>query len=356
MRKKIEFLKTLAVFTATIIGVGIFGLPYVAMKSGFLIMVLYFIAAAFLTIVVHCLLGEVACDTHKIARIPGYAGEYIGPKAKKIAFIISSLGLIGALLAYLILGGEFLHLFLGNFLGGSLPLYILIYFAAGALLIYFGIKSIAQLDLIMLIAFVVILLLFFIRGLPFLHLENFTTFNPKFITLPYGIVLFSLWAITLVPEIKEMVDRKRRRLKRVIVFGIIIAALCYLLFIFTILGASGPNTSKNAISGFAKSIGNRVIILGYIFGLVTTFDSFITLGLTLKKIFWYDFKIPEKVSWFLACFAPLILYFCGLKNFIDIIGLTGAVMLGLEAIIVILIYKNFIKKDSNDPRRGGFTF
>ncbi|MGC9049274.1 MAG: aromatic amino acid transport family protein, partial [Patescibacteria group bacterium] len=76
MSKKFEFIKALAVFTNTIIGVGIFGLPYVAMKTGFLVVVFYFIAIAILAIIVHCLLGEVARDTHKIARVPGYAAEY----------------------------------------------------------------------------------------------------------------------------------------------------------------------------------------------------------------------------------------------------------------------------------------
>lgn len=344
MKKISQFFKALAVFSGTTIGVGIFGLPYVAMKTGFFVVFFYFIAITVLAIIVHYLFGEVTRDTHRIGRIPGYAEEYLGAKAKKISFIISSLGLIGALLAYLILGSEFLYLFLNPYLGGSPLLYLLIYFLAGTFLIYCGIKSIAQFELIMLIVFIAILFLFFWRGLPFVKFENFLTFNPQLITLPYGITLFSLWGIALVPEIKEMVERDRKKLRQVISWGIIIAALCYLIFIFTILGASGPNTSENAISGFAKSIGNKIVILGYLFGIITTFTSFISLGLTLKKIFWLDFKIPRNLSCLIACFIPLILYFCGLKSFIDIIGLTGALMLGLEAIIVILIYKNFIQK------------
>lgn len=344
MRKKFEFLKALAVFTSTIIGVGIFGLPYVAMKVGFFVVLLYFFAIAILAIVVHCLLGEVSRDTHTIARIPGYAGEYIGPKAKKISFVISSLGLIGALLAYLILGGEFLYLLLGKVLGGPSILYALVFFIAGAYLIYHGMKNISYFEFIMFIAFMGILVFFFYRALPFIHFNHFLTFSPKLLTFPYGVVLFSLWGIAMVPEIKEMVNRDRKRLRQVIITGVVIAALCYLFFILTILGASGPQTSKNAITGFAAAIGDRVVNLGYIFGLITTFTSFITLGLTLKKIFWYDFKVSHRVSWTLACFIPLGLYFLGLKNFIDVIGLTGALMLGLEAIIVVFIYKNFMRK------------
>ena len=344
LQKKIEFLKALAVFTGTIVGVGIFGLPFVAMKTGFWVVAVYFVGVAVMAIIVQSLLGEVARDTHKIARIPGYAEEYIGPGAKKTSFVISSLGLMGALLAYLILGGTFLHSLLATTLGGSVIIYILLFFIAGAFLIFCSIKNIAQFELIMFVIFVAILILFFIKGFPAVNVLNFSGFNPKLITFPYGIILFSLWGIALVPEVKEIVERDRKKLRQVIAWGVILAALCYLIFIITVLGVSGQDTTKDAISGFAKKIGPQIVAIGYMFGLITTFSSFVALGMTLKKIFWLDFHLPKNLSWFIACFTPLILYFCGLKSFLDIIGLTGALMLGLEAIMVIFIYRSFIKK------------
>ena len=39
----LKYLKALSVFAGTIIGVGIFGLPYVASKVGFFVVVLYFL-------------------------------------------------------------------------------------------------------------------------------------------------------------------------------------------------------------------------------------------------------------------------------------------------------------------------
>jgi len=141
-----------------------------------------------------------------------------------------------------------------------------------------------------------------------------------------------------------MLNRDRKKIRQVLVAGSIIPTLCYLIFVFIILGVNGVKTSPDAISGFAKTIGSKVVQLGFIFGLITTFTSFITLALTLKKTFWYDLKLSKNVSWLIACFTPLLLYLAGFKNFIDVIGLTGAVMLGLEAIIVIFTYKAFIQK------------
>lgn len=340
----IKFLEALAVFTGTIIGAGIFGLPYIASKAGFGVMVFYFFVLIILTIIIHFLLAEVSRDTQRIARIPGYAEEYLGKGWRNFSLAVSSLGLIGALLAYLILGGKFLAFYFSPYFGGQTILYTIVYFILGAFLIYRGTRSIAKTEIIMGLTFILILFFFFSRGLPSIHLENFLTFNPRYFIFPYGAILFSLWGLALVPEIKEMVERDRKKLRLVISSGIILSGLCYLFFIFVILGVSGPKTSPDAISGFALAIGGQAVRLGFIFGLLTTFTSFITLGLTLKKIFQYDLKLPEKTSWAIACFSPLLLYLSGIKNFIEVISLTGAVMLGLEAVIVIFIYKKFLEK------------
>lgn len=344
LRKKIEFAKALATFTGTIIGVGIFGLPYVAMKAGFFTVLIYFIFLAFITIVVNTLYGEVVCDTHKVARTPGYVEEYIGAKPKKISLIVTSISLFGVLLAYLILGGEFLHLFLSPLYGGTPIIYILIFFLVSALFIYQGIKSIAGLQFIMLIVFLGILLFFLYQATPFINFKNFLTFNSDFFIFPYGIILFSLAGTALIPEVKEMVNRDRCQLNKIVRLGVIIASVCYLVFILAFLGATGEQTSENAIANFAVIAGQRIIIIGYLFGLITAFTSFVSLGLTLKKMFHYDFGVPDFISWLITCLIPLGLYFVGFRNFLDVIGLTGAVLLGIESLIILLIYRMYLKK------------
>lgn len=342
--KRIGFLKALATYGGTIIGVGIFGLPFVAMKAGIVVVLVYFVFIAILSIFINSIYGEMACDTQRVARVPGYAEEYLGKKAKKLSFVVSTCVLVGALLAYLILGGEFFYLLLKGIFGGPAIAYVFLFFLVGAIFIYRGIKSISKFELIMLIIFFVILFFFLSRALPFIKLDNFHVVDLKFITFPYGIILFSLNGLAMVPEAKEMVHRNRRELKKVISWGIAMAAFAYLIFIFTFLGATGQETSENAISGFASLVGPQVILLGYAFGIITTFTSFIALGLTLKKMLVYDFKYPDKVAYVFTCLAPLTLYLVGFKNFIDVIGLTGALLLGIEGGIIIFCYRNFLKK------------
>ena len=154
------FAKALSVFLGTVIGVGIFGLPYVAFKAGFYITVFYFLFMALVVISIHFIYGEITLNTKKLHRLPGYVGEYLSEGWKKFSFIVVAVGLMGALLAYLIIGGQFLNSSLGSYLGGNPFLYSLLFFALGTYLVFRGIKSISGVELSLLVVFFIILVIF----------------------------------------------------------------------------------------------------------------------------------------------------------------------------------------------------
>lgn len=351
MRINKSFIKALSFFLGTVIGVGIFGLPFVALKAGFFVVVLYFLLAVQITILVHYFYGEVILATKKKHRLPGYVGEYFGRKWKNITFFILALGFFGTLLAYIIIGGEFLNFLLASYFGENLILYTLLFFFAGSYLIFRGIKSISLVELLLLIFLLAIFVVFSIKTLPSIDFSNLKHLDIRFLALPYGIVLFSLWGSAVVPEVKEMfvsqgkdINSVRKELKKLIIWGVCLAAFIYLLFIFIVLGSSGSDTSREAISGLAGVIGENIIKFGFIFGIISCFTSFIAIGLTLKKTFWYDFGLPKNFAWAITCFLPLGLFFLGLRNFIEIIVFIGAVSIGTEAVIIIFLYREFLKK------------
>ncbi len=338
------FWKALSVFVGTIVGVGIFGLPWVAFKSGFFILLFYFLILGATAIVVHLMLGDVIIKTPGKHRFPGYVKEYLGPHWSKLALITICFGLFGAQLAYLVVGGGFLSNLLSPLLGGSFLIYTLIFFGIGSLFIYKGIRSISLTEFLILLLFFGLLIFFALKACPYIKIEHFSGANLKFLFYPYGIVLFSLWGSAILPEIKEILKGKRKELRKVIISGIIIAVLIYLFFTAVVLGVSGIQTSEDGIAGLSLTLGKGVARAGFIFGLVTCFTSFLTLGLTLKKVFWYDLHLSEKVSWAFAVFVPIVLFLIGFRQFISIIGLTGAFAVGIEGFIMIFLYKDFLKK------------
>ena len=70
-----------------------------------------------------------AIKTDDFKRLPGFAKIYLGKKGEWMAISSSVLSLLGIILAYLILGGEFLAGLLSPFFGGSKIIYTLLYFS-----------------------------------------------------------------------------------------------------------------------------------------------------------------------------------------------------------------------------------
>ena len=298
----------LSVISGTVIGVGIFSLPYITLKSGIWVMAGYFAIFGGIVIMVSYLFGRVCLISPDFLRLSGLAGIYLGKKGKVIAGFSTIFGLSGAILAYLIVGGEFLKELLIPFWGGDTIFYTFLYFVAGAVLIYLGIKAISKIEFLGLLLFFLILGGIFFRAYfqSAINLDNvFPVFNPGNLFLPYGAVLFSLWGAALIPEAEEMLGLNKKQLLKIIPFAILIPIAVYFVFIFLILGITGAQTTESALTGLKAFLGNGIVVLSLFFGLVTTFTSFLALGLTLKKVFMYDLGVGEKTAWAITCFPPL---------------------------------------------------
>lgn len=333
----------IATLSGTIIGVGLFALPYVTFKVGLWVILGYFLVLGPLVILIHLFFGELAIKTPDFKRLPGFAKFYLGNWGEKLAYFSTILGIFGALLAYLIVGGEFLTELLSPIFGGGKVIWTLFYFSLATVLIFFGIKAVAKVEFWGLILLFVVLFLIFLRGKYLINIENLFIGSWKLeiknLFLPYGIILFSLWGAALIPEVEEMLRERKKILRIVISTSILIPIFLYLFFIYLILGISGSQTAESAIPGLRNFLGDGIVGLGLSFGVLTTFTSFISLGLTLRKVFWYDLKMSENLSFVIACFFPLILFLIGIKQFIPVISFVGGIMLGIDGILILLMYK-----------------
>ena len=328
-----------SIISGTIIGVGLFALPYLTLKTNPWIITAYFIVLGAVAVAVHYFFAEAALKTPNLMRLPGFAKHHLGKTGYKVALVSGILGLMGANLAYLILGGRFLSAAVSPIFGFDETFYTIVYFTAGAILIFFGIKVIDKVQLIGLVLFFLALAAIFVRGRNDIDFSGLTfESDPSYFLLPYGVVLFSLWGLSLVPEAEEVLGEKAHLLKKIIPFTILVPIIFYSFFIILILGFSGSQTSPDALSGL-DSLGNGVLIIALILALLTTFTSFITLGLTLKKTLWFDLGLNKYLSWAITCFVPLALYFLGFKDFIQIVSLVGGTMVVVDGILVSLIYR-----------------
>ena len=336
----------IATLVASIVGVGIFSLPYITAQVGLFTMLGYFLILGGVMFILYLMFAEVSLVTPDYKRLPGFAEYHLGPLAKKIALGSMVISSLGSILAYLIVGGEFLSGILDPIFkigsGDSSAFYTFLYGLIGTALIFLGIKAIAKIEFWGFVLFFVVLGALFFFGLPFFKLSNLAvkTGDLSSLFLPYGAIVFSLWGLDMIPEIEEMLGKhnKKKLLKKVIVISLLLTLAIYFFFIFLTLAIAGAGVNDSAIASLRDIVGPGAATVGFIFGLIATFTSFITSGLTLEKVLHYDLKISKTVSFGLTCFIPLIVFFIGVQQFIPVISLVGGTMMGVNGLLILAMY------------------
>lgn len=343
-----RFWYAVATLIGTIVGVGIFGLPFVFSQSGFLIGVFYLLILGLAVLFIHLIYGETILRTNEPHRLVGYAGKYLGQGAKRLSTMIVLIEYYGSLLAYIIVGGEFLNILFSRWLGSEF-LWSLFFFFLGAWAIFLGIKTVAKTEFFMTVLLLATVAILIWKGWGAVDWGNLSGLNFSKFFLPYGVILFSLAGSAAIPEIRQILVGQEHKLKKAIICGTVIPAIIYFFFALVIVGITGIQTSAEAIKGLIPHLGSWVINLGAFFGILAIFTSFLVLGLNLKRVFQYDWRINSFPSFVLACAVPLVAYLAGFKNFILLIGFIGAIAGGLDAILTILIYLKVKKAGDRKP-------
>ncbi|MBD3282424.1 MAG: amino acid permease [Candidatus Portnoybacteria bacterium] len=344
-----KFIFATAVLVSTIVGVGMFSLPYAGSKTGFYLAAIFLIFLAIVMAIVHLFYGEIVSRTKEKHRLVGYAEKYLGKWGKRIVSFSVIIGFYGSLLVYMIVGGTFLKTIF-SFTNFSLDFFSLMFFIIGAIVIYCGIKLIAELDFVMSLFLIFIVLLFLFIGIPHIDISNLNHTNIKNFFIPYGAILYSLAGIAAIPEIKDFFSGKnRKKYKKAILLGTLIPAVLYIIFMWSVIGMTGTETSPESIIGLSGILGDKVIFIGAIFGFLATITSFFVLGISLKSTFRYDFKIKKDMAWFLVCLVPLLLFILGFRNFVPAIVLLGSLMGAIEGSAIVLIFRKAKKEGNQRP-------
>ncbi|MDP2641017.1 MAG: aromatic amino acid transport family protein [Candidatus Yanofskybacteria bacterium] len=345
-------LLALATLIGTIVGAGIFGLPYALSQSGVLLGLLYFILLGGIILLLHLLFGEFALRTEKNYRLPGYAFRYLGPKGKYAATFAILFSIAGALLAYTILGGDFLRIALSPFFQISELWAAFAFWAILSFFIFQGIHVIARAEMVMVaILFGTVGLITFF-AIPNIDSANFSVFGEMEFFLPYGVLLFALAGWSAIPEIAALLKNKKdkARLDNIIVWASLSTIVLYAVFTFSVVGVSGQATSEDALSGLVPFLGGKIVMLGALFGLVAVAASFLVLGNYLKNSLRYDFGFPYLWAACIAVFTPLLLFLGGVRSFPLVMDIVGAISLGaIEGVLIVLIYKKAKRRGDRKP-------
>lgn len=338
-----DYIYPIAVFAGGMIGVGFLSLPYIAMKSGIWLMIGYFFILTVLVVAINLIFCDISLKTPDFKRFPGFVGHYLGKWAQSFTMATVILGTFGVLLVYLLIGGQFLTSVFQAKFGGSELIYVFIYFFIVSAIIYFDIKIISKVEFWVIILLFLSLFLVFVESFSHIKLSNIFVSNLGFsassLFLPYGPLLFALWGTGLIPETEEMIAGKKQNLKKIITVSTILISVFYFLFILLILGITGNQTDQTALAGLKNFLGDGVVLISLLVGTLAAFAAFITQGIIFKKTLMFDLKIKHWQAFVMTCFTPMILFLLGMKSFISIISITGGVLLGIDGVLILLMYK-----------------
>ena len=346
-----KLLKAVSVFVGTIIGAGIFGVPYIINQSGVVPGFFYFLILGGVILLIHLFFGEAFLRTKEPCRLPGLAQKYLGGWGKVLVMASVFTGLVGALLAYLILSSDFLRILFSPYLNLSAIQLAVVFWAAMSYLIFRGIKLIALIELLTNIVFFLTSAVILFFCLPRFDFQNLAVFDLSSAFLPFGVVLFSLIGWSAIPEIIDFLksQRESKKIRKTMVLTTAVVVPFYLIFTLAILGVVGKGISQDTLSSLAPFVGPKIIFLAVLAALVTLADSILVLGLHLKNTFIYDLKLSNKSATVVACGLPLLLFLVGFRDFIGTLGFVGTVVGVVEGVAIILIFKKAKKSGNRTP-------
>ncbi len=322
----------------SIIGVGVFGVPYALTKIGPALGVLYFVVLGGIQLLQHLFYAEAAIACPDKLRLAGLAERYIGRRAKHVAAISTIFGYWASLLAYMIVGGTFLHILFSPFFGGQPFVYQVVWSVVGAGVIFFGLDIVSRIDFVATVGLLGAMCVLIAIGVPHMQLASFATTGVPDYILPYGVILFSLGGLPAILEMEDILKGRHRHYRLAVIAGTLISTVLTFTFGYVLWGVVGTAATHDAVAGLTSALGPRITSLTAVFGFLAISTSFFSTAINLQSTIQYDYKFRRITAWLLTAGVPFAIFLWGAKNFISIISFSGAVFGGASAILVAMLY------------------
>ena len=323
----------------TIVGAGVFGLPYVFAEAGTVLALVYSVILGLAAVCIHLLYAKIAIMTPGKHRLVGYVQKHLGRREADVVSVTNPMNMLGSLLAYLILGGSFLSVIFG----GSTTVWGLIFFGLFAILIIFPFHRVEYVESILTWLLIAIAILIVVLVSPHVKLENFGVANMSKWFLPYGVIFFSFGGLSVVPDIVESLKKNMRRVGIAIIAGTVVSIVLSVAFGAVVAGATGGATTQDAIGGLVPVVGRSIVALGAIFGLLAVATSFVSIGENLKEQFVLDFKFSKLAAWSATIGIPLVAFIFGARDLINVLGFVGSVFGVIDGMIIALMARRVVK-------------
>lgn len=323
----------------TVIGAGTFAIPVAFKSMGILAGSVAYWGVALIVLATHLLFTEAVLYSrgmeHK--RFPGYLGLAFGKWAKRVGYFTQAAQVIGACLAYLVLGGEFMAALAERFgLPHQILLWQVVFWAGGAAVVFVGLKLVARIEAWMTIGLILLMLLAIGFFAPQADPSLFWVSHWGSVMPLLGVFLFSLFGWGVISEVGAICDHDRDRTRLAVAAGSLAAALLMWLFgvfAYAAIGGGLGNDPAMLSAGLPSGLFWLIPAVGFL----AVATSFITLVQDFKAMLHLDVGLPKKIAWAIALGSPLILLFLTSRDFLSTVGFVGSAISSLNALLLCLM-------------------
>ncbi|MGC9610674.1 MAG: aromatic amino acid transport family protein [Minisyncoccia bacterium] len=340
MNKK--FFLAVGLLAGTILGAGIFSLPYVVGWLGVPLGFSYLALFALVYFSIHLMYARLILKVGPGHNFLSLTEEFLPGKLKFLSDIAILGELVLTLTIYLILAPVFIR----TIFNINAPTALLFFWAVGTAFIFVKLKWLGLVEILGVLSILALVLIIFfpvasnLSGLPLSPRSS----GWMFWLLPFGPLLF---AFSGRPAVSKMIEVYRSAdsdfsINKAIFLGTFLPALLYAGFVAAVLvlnPAVGPDMF-GALNFPPFLLG----ILGFL-GLVSIWTSYFMIGLNLKEILRQDLRWNKFLSGITVIFLPLIFYVLGFQNFLETIGIVGGVFLALEGIFITAMWRKVFREN-----------
>jgi amino acid permease len=332
-----------AIVAAATVGDGVFALPYIFYSAGWAIAVFYLLALSAVVIMAHAAYLATLEKVGEKERLLGLAKKYFGTPGFWIGFFAIVVGLLLTLVAYLILGTQFIHL--------ALPAVrerytFLVFWILISIPVFLDDSRVVELEAIGIVCTTVIILLIFITAFPHVTFASAPLVNWKDIFLPFGAVLFSLAGWTSIEPAYEAQKKSKSIANpwKALAGGTLFAALLYAMFSAGILGSTSVITPDTASGLTQWPVWKRELLA--IMGLIAVATVYLPISREIKHALENDLKWSKFISRATIIIFPPLLIFAGFNNFLIVVGVVGGLFLSMQYLLIISVGRRALKLSS----------
>lgn len=297
--QRLSRVKATYTIAGTMIGAGILALPTAMADSGILPGVIAIIIIGFVSVYTALCIVEVSFRVSGAYHFPSLVELFLGRKGMVVVFVGILIYVLGALTGYLAAGGNLIF----ELSGGRIPLPIgtVIYFTISSSIVFMGLYFVGFVETV--VFMLMILLAGAIGLLSVPHIQPQLALQSDWASFPsiFGVVLFAFAGHVIIPSIASGMHHDKKGMIYSTYLGLFGPMVFYLLWciLFTMVI---PKGSIDDIAPFSMTatlhqakyygqpatiplghlIGGTVITIGSVFALLSTFTSYLGLGISMS--------------------------------------------------------------------------